>query len=163
MDIKNMESYTEFEEKWPDALAKFLTKYFGTLQFLIITLVFIFLWIIFNLGIIPGLKPFDLSPFNWLVTIVQLFSIVLSIVILISQNQETKINAVRQQMDFEINVRAEHEITKILQMIEKIHAEMGIDKVDRELEQMKETTDIAEIKEDVEQAIEEKNNTKGIT
>jgi len=28
---------------------------------------------------------------------------------------------------------------------------------------MKETTDIAEIKEDVEQAIEEKNNTRGIT
>jgi uncharacterized membrane protein len=158
-----MESYTEFEEKWADALAKFLTKYFGTLQFLIITLVFIFLWIIINLGIVPGIKPFDLSPFIWLVTIVQLFSIVLSITILISQNQETKIEMVRQQMDFEINVRAEQEITKILQMIEVIHAELGIAKADKELEQMKEAIDISEVKEDVEQAIEEKNNTKGIT
>jgi uncharacterized membrane protein len=94
---------------------------------------------------------------------VQLFSIVLSIIILISQNQEKRIDEVRQQMDFEINVRAEQEITKILQMIERVHTELGIVKVDEELEQMKETIDISEIKEDVEKEIEEKNNTSGIT
>jgi uncharacterized membrane protein len=66
-------------------------------------------------------------------------------------------------MDFEINVRAESEITKILHMIEEIHKELGIDKADRELEHMKEMIDIAEIKEDIEQVIEEKNNTSGIT
>jgi len=160
---KELESYIEFEEKWADALAKFLTKSFGTLQFLILTIIFIVLWIIVNLGLIPGINPFDIYPFIWLVTIVQLFSILLSITILISQNQEKRINKVRQQMDFEINVRAEQEITKILQMIEKIHAELGIAKVDQELEQMKEAIDISEIKEDVEQVIEEKNNTSGIT
>ena len=117
---KSLESYTEFEEKWADALAKFLTKSFGTLRFLILTLVFIILWIVVNLGLIPGISPFDIYPFVWLVTLVQLFSIVLSIIILISQNQEERINEVRQQMDFEINVRAEQEITKILQMLEEI-------------------------------------------
>ena len=160
---RNLKSYTEFEEKWADALAKFLTKSFGTLRFLILTLIFIILWIIVNLGLIPGINPFDLYPFVWLITLVQLFSIVLSITILISQNQETRINEVRQQMDFEINVRAEHEITKILRMIEKIHTELGIAKLDKELEQMEETTNISEIKEDIEQVIEEKNNTSGIT
>ena len=145
---KSLESYTEFEEKWADALAKFLTRSFGTLRFLILTLIFIILWIIVNIGLVPGINPFDLYPFFWLVTLVQLFSIILSIIILISQNQEMRINEVRQQMDFEINVRAEHEITKILHMIEEIHKEIGISKVD---------------KEDVEQVIEEKNNTSGIT
>ena len=144
-------------------MAKFLTRSFGTLRFLILTLIFIILWIIVNLGLIPGINPFDLYPFVWLITLVQLFSIVLSITILISQNQETRINEVRQQMDFEINVRAEHEITKILRMIEKIHTELGIAKLDKELEQMEETTNISEIKEDIEQVIEEKNNTSGIT
>ena len=66
-------------------------------------------------------------------------------------------------MDFEINVRAEHEITKILHMIEEIHKEIGISKVDKELEQMKIMTDISKIKEAVEQVIKEKNNTSGIT
>jgi uncharacterized membrane protein len=160
---RSLESYTEFEEKWADALAKFLTRSFGTLRFLILTLIFISLWIIINLGLIPGINPFDLYPFVWLITLVQLFSIVLSITILISQNQETRINEVRQQMDFEINVRAEHEITKILQMIGEIHTELGIAKLDKELEQMEEMTNISEIKENIEQVIEEKNNTSGIT
>jgi len=66
-------------------------------------------------------------------------------------------------MDFEINVRAEQEITKILRMIEEIHTKLGIARVDRELEQMKETINISEVKEDVELGIEEKNNTSGIT
>jgi uncharacterized membrane protein len=74
-----------------------------------------------------------------------------------------RINKVRQQMDFEINVRAEQEITKILQMIEDIHAKLGIAKLDDELEQMKESIVISEVKEDVEKTIEEKNNTSGIT
>lgn len=160
---KSLESYTEFEEKWADALAKFLTRSFGTLRFLILVLAFIILWIIINLGLIPGISPFDLYPFAWLITLVQLFSIVLSITILISQNQEIRINEVRQQMDFEINVRAEQEITKILHMLEEVHAELGIIKMDKELEQMKETINISVIKEDVEKGIENKNNTSGIT
>lgn len=160
---KGLKSYTEFEEKWSDTLAKFLTKSFGTLRFLNLILFLIFLWFILNLGLVPGVSPFDLYPFNSLVLIVQLFGIVLSIIILISQNQETRINEVRQQMDFEINVRAENEITKILHMIEEIHTELGIAKVDKELEKMKETTSISEIKENVEQVIEKKNNTSGIT
>jgi uncharacterized membrane protein len=160
---KSLESYTEFKEKWTDALAKFLTRSFGTLRFLILTLIFIILWIIVNIGLVPGINPFDLYPFAWLVTLVQLFSIVLSIIILISQNQAMRISEVRQQMDFEINVRAEQEITKILHMIVDIHTKLGIAKIDEELEQMKETIIISEIKEDVEQVIEEKNNTSGIT
>jgi uncharacterized membrane protein len=160
---KSIKSYIEFEEKWVDALAKFLTKSFGTLRFLILVLVFIVLWITINLGLIPGISPFDIYPFVWLVTLVQLFSIILSIIILISQNQEERINEVRQQMDFEINVRAEQEITKILHMIEEIHTRLGIAKLDNELEQMKESIIISEVKEDVEKIIEEKNNTIGIT
>ena len=160
---KSLESYTEFEEKWTDSLAKFLTKSFGTLRFLILTIIFIILWIVINLGFIPWITPFDLYPFVWLVSLSQLFSVILAITILISQNQEERVSEVRQQMDFEINVRAEQEITKILQMIAEIHAELGITKVDRELEQMKEPINISEIKEDVEQGIEEKSKISGIT
>jgi len=160
---KSLESYTEFEEKWSDALAKFLTRFFGTLRFLILTLVFIILWIVINLSLIPGITPFDLYPFVWLVTLVQLFSIFLSIIILISQNHEERIDAVRQQMDFEINVRAEQEITKILQMVSELHLKLGINKVDQELEQMKKDIVISEIKEGVEQIIEDKSKISGIT
>ncbi len=155
---KSLESYTEFEEKWTEMLAKFLTKSLGTLRFLNLIIVLFLLWVIINVGLIPWVKPFDPFPFNWLIILVELFAIILAIIILINQNREARIKEVRDQMDFEINVRAEHEITKILHMIEKIHKELGIDKLDRELEHMKEMTDIAEIKEDIEKVIEEKDS-----
>ena len=150
---KGLNSYIEFEEKLADTLAKFLTKYFGSLRFLNLALVFILLWIIVNLKMVPGINPFDPYPFSWLMMIVQIFAIVLFIVVLINQNKEKRVNEIRQQMDFEINVRAEHEVTKILHMIEEIHAKLGIVKEDKELEQMKEMIDISKIKEDVEQLI----------
>ena len=159
---KKLKSYIEFEEKWADALAKFLTNSFGTLRFLNLIIVIVFLWLVINLGLIPGVQPFDPNPFSWLMMIVQLFGIFLSIIVLISQRREERITEVYQKMDFEINVRAEHEITKILQMIEEIHKEMGIAKQDKELEQMKTKIDISEIKEHVESAIEEKNSLSDI-
>ena len=48
-------------------------------------------------------------------------------------------------------------------MIGDIHLKLGIAKLDKELEQMKEPIIISELKENVEQGIEDKNNTIGIT
>ncbi len=160
---KSLHSYTEFEEKWVHVLVKFLTKYLGTLKFLAVIIIFILLWIMINLGAVAGIPTFDPYPFHKFIIITESFAVVLAIIVLISQNREAKINEVRQQMDFEINVRAENEITKILHMIEEIHTELEITKVDKELEQMKEKIIISDIKETVEQMIEEKDNTKGIT
>ena len=54
-----------------------------------------------------------------------------------------------------VNVRAENEITKILIMLDELHAKLGISKTtaDKELEKMEEEIDIAEIQEDIEQGI----------
>jgi uncharacterized membrane protein len=160
---KGLKSYVEFEEKWIDALAKLLTQFFGTLWFLNLILILTFFWILINLQVFPGISPFDPYPFDWFMMFIQVFAIVLSVIVLINQNRESKIDEVYQKMDFEINVRSEHEITKILQMIEEIHKKLGIAKKDVELEQMKENIDITEVKEVVEQAIEETDKISGIT
>ncbi len=160
---KRLKSYIEFEEKWADALARFLTNSFGTLRFLNLILVLVFLWIIINLGWVSGILPFDPYPFDLLMAIVQLSGIVLSIVVLISQRREGEIDEVYQKMDFEINVRAEHEVTKVLQMLQEIHEKLGIAKKDRELEQMKENIDIEEVRETVEQAMEETKKSGGVS
>ena len=78
----------------------------------------------------------------------------LAIVVLINQNQQGRMADVRQRIDLEIDVRAENEITKILTMLDELHVKLGIVKTDKELDKMKEKIDIAEIKEDVEQGIE---------
>ena len=148
-----LKSGVDFDQTWTDATAKILTKSFGTVWFLGIIFIFILLWIGINLGAVPWLEVFDVYPFNLLSAIVSVFGIFLSIIVLISQDRQGRIADVRQRIDFEINVRAETEITKILNMLDEIHNEIGIAKVDTELEKMKEKIDITEIKQEIEQAI----------
>ena len=157
---ETLKSRVDFEKTWTDVIVKHLTSSFGTLRFLYLSALLISGWIVVNLGLIPDVTPFDPYPFSLLLMIAQFSAIFLSIVVLISQNRQGRIAEVRQQIDFEINVRAEHEITKILHMLDELHVELGIGKVDKELEQMKEKIDIVEIKEEIESSILEEEKKK---
>lgn len=148
-----MKSRLEFEERWSDKFAKLLTDSFGSMWFLGANAAYFFIWIIINVNLIPGVKPFDPFPFGFLTMIVSLVAIFLSVIVLISQNRQGQIADIRQQIDFEINVRAEHEITRILIMLDEITAKLGIEKTsDDELKEMEETIDIHEIHQTLEQA-----------
>jgi uncharacterized membrane protein len=81
---------------------------------------------------------------------VSLEAIFLSIIVLISQNKQSKIADIRQQIDFEINVRSEEEITKILEVIDELRKAQGIKKHDPELEKMKEKIDLQKIQKEAE-------------
>lgn len=54
---------------------------------------------------------------------------------------------VREQVEFEVNVRAETEITKILEMLEQVQQKLGINTADEDLEQMKKKLDIRKLHE----------------
>jgi uncharacterized membrane protein len=63
---------------------------------------------------------------------------------------------IQQQVEFEVNVRAEEEITKVLNMLHDIQIKLGIQNLhDKELEQMKEIIDIKEIHKNIEEGSEE--------
>ncbi len=138
-----------FERNWTDVFADYLTWQFGTVAFLIVNAIVFITWMLANAGTL-GLRPFDPFPFNLLTMTVSLEAIFLSIIVLISQNKQSKIADIRQQIDFEINVRAEEEITKILVLIDELCKTQGIRRRDPELEQMKERIDIDKIQKEAE-------------
>jgi uncharacterized membrane protein len=143
---KEIKSELEFNENWVDKVALFITGAFGSIRFLGMCINLFIVWIAWNLNLLPFLKPFDPYPFQMLTMIVSIFAIILSVSVLISQNREGKKNTIRQQVDFEVNVRAESEITKMLTMLHEIQKHLGIhSRVDSELEEMKSETDIKEI------------------
>lgn len=132
-----------------DRVALFISDILGSTWFLIIFLALIGGYMAWNTGLIAGLKPSDPAPFNVLDSILSVFAIVLTISVLISQKRQRRLEKIREQVEFEVNVRAENEITKILEMLHDIQRKMGIDKSDHELEEMKEKLDINEIHEDI--------------
>jgi len=132
-----------------DRTAIFISDLLGSAWFLAMCLALIGIYIAWNTGWIPGIAPFDKSPFNILDTILSVFAIVLSITVLISQKRQRRLEKVREQLEFEVNVRAETEITKILEMLHDIQRKIGINKSDNELEEMKKGLNIDELHENI--------------
>jgi uncharacterized membrane protein len=128
-----------------DRVAVFISNTFGSIKFLLACVCFFIYWITLNLGLIPGLHPFDKYPFPALQTVVSIFAIILSVSVLISQNRQGRLEKLSQQVEFEVNVHAETEITKVLSMLHEIQKKLGIDKQDQELETMKENLDLQEL------------------
>jgi uncharacterized membrane protein len=115
---------TSFEK-----LADWLTTSFGTITFFLINAACFFAWIAFN--------TVDPYPFNFLTMVVSLEAIFLSIIVLISQNRETKITELREEIELYINTYAESEITKILHLLTQLSEKAGIDLTnDKELQSM---------------------------
>ena len=141
-----LKSSLDFTKTMTDHIAVFIIRVLGNMMFLIACMIFFTIWITWNLNLLKPLKSFDPFPFPELQMIVSVFAIVLSVSVLINQNRQGRIESIRQQIEFEVNVRAEEEITKILNMVHEIHQKMGLeDKHDEDLELMKERTDLKQI------------------
>lgn len=118
-------------------LADAIIKESGTLNFVFIHLLFFCEWIIINLGIFPVLPIFDPFPFGLLTMIVSLEAIFLAIFVLVSQNRQSYVATLRDELHMQINLIAEEEITKTLGLVSEIHDHLKIKKgEDKELKAM---------------------------
>ena len=113
-----------------------LTAAFGSVTFLILNILFFAFWISINVGIFPEITPFDPFPFGFLTMIVSLEAIILSVFILVSQNRQSYVTSLREELHMQINLIAEEEITKVLKVLAEIRKKMGIIEKDPELEAM---------------------------
>ena len=145
-----LQSRLAFRQTWVDRFAELMTREFGTVWFLIANIIIFLLWILWNEGLL-GLEPFDPFPYSLLTMVVSLEAIVLSIIVLISQNRQGHVAEVREKLDFEIDVRAEQEITKILCILEDMEKHLGMHKKkDGELEQMKKRVNLETLRKTAE-------------
>jgi uncharacterized membrane protein len=124
-----------------DRLSAWITDVLGSFGFLMACIALIVLYFLWNAGLL-GLQPLEHFPFGGLELAVSIFAIFLSVAVLISQHRQRKLEKIREQVEFEINVKAESEITKVLQMLEAIQQKLGINVTDAELEEMKKGTDL---------------------
>ena len=97
----------------------------GKMWFIVAHLVWFSLWIGINLYGHTGIA-FDPFPFSLLTMIVSLESIFLSLFILMSQNGSGIQAERRNHLDLQINLLAEDENTKIIQMLQAICEHNGL-------------------------------------
>jgi len=101
-------------------LADLLTTVAGDIRFAYFCFIWFFVWIVLNTNIIPGLQSFDPFPFGLLTMIVSLLAIFLSLFVLISQNRQTEREKVRNDIEYEVNVKAEIEIRDLHNKVDKM-------------------------------------------
>lgn len=143
--------------KWSagEKIADWMTNNFGNASFLFFNLIFFVLWLVINVGIIEFLEPFDPYPFGLLTTIVSLEAIILSIFVLISQNNAGKIDDLRQEIDLQVDIITESEVTKLLKLVVLDLQKKGVDlSYDKELAEMMKPFDEDKIEKSLEKQIE---------
>jgi uncharacterized membrane protein len=101
-----------------EKLSDLLTAVAGDIRFVYFSLLWFFVWIALNMGIIPGIEPFDPFPFGLLTMVVSLEAIFLSLFVLISQNRQAAREKVRNDVEYEVNLRAGAEIRVLMQQLE---------------------------------------------
>src|SRR4029453_3861313 len=114
------------ERSGHDRIADTITSSSGRVGFVYVHIVWFGLWILLNAGLV-GVRAFDPFPYGLLTMIVSLEAIFLSTVVLISQNRLSGEIERRADLDLQIGLLTEHELTRVLQMLDAIQHKMGID------------------------------------
>jgi uncharacterized membrane protein len=156
VSIKSFQAQKNAQRTTTDRAADFMTSHFGTMSFLICNVVWFAAWIIVNINIIPGLHAFDPFPFGLLTTAVSLEAIFLAIIVLISQNRASKVADIREEVDLQMDVITEQEVTKLMQLTILLLKKEGIDvSNDKELQYMLKTVSVDKLSTSLEREIRE--------
>lgn len=144
---RNIDALLEVRQKFErgktrqDRIADAITTFSGSMPFLYIHAALLALWLVVNVGWVPGLKPFDPFPFVMLAMIASVEAIFLSTFVLISQNRAAALAEKRAELDLQINLLSEHEVTRLIELVDAMAEHLGVGK--------EKTPDVEQLKKDV--------------
>ena len=151
-EIVKLENRDRVRMGLSDHFADLMTRFSGSMLFVWLHVVWFGVWIVVNQGWL-GVTAFDTFPFGFLTMIVSLEAIFLSTFVLISQNRQALQADRRAKVDLHVNVIAEQEITKVIQMLAEVHEHLGLSaRHDPEVQHMRESTRVEQLADAVETA-----------
>ena len=126
---------------WSDRAAQHISAFSGSMKFVFLHALLYGLWILVNLPWFPPVVPKFDPTYVVLAMFASVESIFLSTFILITQNRMMRLADRRADLNLQVNLLAEHEITRLIQMNAAICTRLGLDEGKK--------TDIAELAQDV--------------
>jgi uncharacterized membrane protein len=120
-----------------ERIAEAITRFTGSMRFVYLHLALYGAWILINLGVVPGAPRFDPS-FVVLAMVASVEAIFLSTFVLISQNRMAAAADKRADLDLQVSLLAEHELTKLTGLVTAVAERLGVDtNADPEVEEIK--------------------------
>ena len=113
------------ERNLQSRIADAITTFSGRMIFAYVHIVWFSAWILLNTGRF-GVRVFDPFPYGLLTMVVSLEAIFLSTFVLISQNRLGEETERRADLALHIGLLTEHELTRVLQMLDAIQEKLKI-------------------------------------
>jgi len=140
-----------------ERLAEAITRFTGSMTFVLLHLVLYGSWIAINLGWVPGVPQFD-PTFVVLAMEASVEAIFLSTFVLISQNRMARDNRRRADLDLHVSLLTEHELTRLVELVDRIAQKLDVPADDPELPEIKQDVQPVEVLE----ALEAERDREGL-
>ena len=156
--VRNVQAIVDLERKLSDdrkqvsRIGEVFTKMAASPAFIAGHLVVFAGWIILNATRVS----LDPRPFNLLNLALTFEAIVLTSIVLIAQHDLRRLADLRAQLDLQVNILAEQELTAILGVLNQICARLGIDprQSEPDVEHLAKDTDVRTIAKALEQELD---------
>ncbi|HYO10107.1 MAG TPA: DUF1003 domain-containing protein [Tepidisphaeraceae bacterium] len=128
---RNIRALTEVRQReeqrktFSERVADGITRFAGSMAFVYLHAGVFGGWLLVNTRSLPIVKPFDPFPFVMLAMIASVEAIFLSTFILISQNRMQKLADRRAELDLQIGLLTEHELTRAIALIDGVASRLG--------------------------------------
>jgi len=138
--LRNIDAVAQMEEEslrsrsLADKISDVIAGFVGSMPFVLIHLAWFIGWVVINLHLVPFLPAFDPYPYQLLCMLVSLEGVLLSTFVLIKQNRMSQRADHRSQLDLQVNLLSEKEVTKLIQMQRLICRQLGISETERDSE-----------------------------
>jgi uncharacterized membrane protein len=123
-----------------ERIADGVTRFTGSIYFVAIHVLVLVAWILINLGWLPRIGRFDAS-FTILASVASVEALFLATFVLITQKRMAVLDAKRAELDLQISLLSEHEITRLLTLVTAMAERMGLD--------LAQDPELAELSQDV--------------
>jgi uncharacterized membrane protein len=122
-----------------------LTTALGRPRTVYMTLSIVVGWVAFNL-VTPklfGWPRIDPPPFFWLQGMVALSALLMTTMVLITANRQTRNAEERSHLDLQVNLLAERKVAKLIALVEELRRDLPMvrDRIDREADSMQRAVD----------------------
>ena len=122
--LEELRAEIDHNKCFKDRLAEQITRWSGSMTFLVLHALWFAAWIVMN-ETFPVARRFD-PGFTMLTMIVSLEAIFLTVFVLISQNRQSEVDSERNELDLQIDLLAEYELTRVLTLVDAIADHMGL-------------------------------------
>jgi uncharacterized membrane protein len=108
-----------------ERIAGAIARFAGSMTFVYLHIIVFGGWILINLGVFPALRSFD-PRFTALYVTTTLEAIFLTAFVLITQNRMAVLVERQADLDLQVSLLAEHEITQLITLVSKVANKLGI-------------------------------------